>query len=137
MNTEKFLWDLQDMYGPFPTEGMMRAVAGRISPLTDSQRGRLFEVYCRTVPGNYRPDLKNVLHCMELGNIKPLDKSKRCASCGYRWTSTQVECPVCSYMPDEGDPVQYHYEFVNECGRFDMQAIKESLARCPFVRGMA
>lgn len=134
MDTMGFLTEIQSLYGSFNTEGMMRAVAARISPLTDSQRDRLLDVYCRTIPGNWRPDLKCVMQCMESGNIRPPEKVKGCASCGHRWTSTQVECPVCCYTQDEGDPIQYHHEFVNDCGRFNRKAVQELLAGCTFLR---
>lgn len=134
MDTMGFITDIQSLYGNFNTEGMMRAVAARISPLTDSQRDKLFEVYIRTIPGNYRPDLKKVLDCMESGGLRPQDKVKVCPSCGHCWNSTQVECPACCYTPADGDPQQYHHEFVNDCGRFNRKAIQELLAGCTFLR---
>lgn len=129
MTTGQFILDIQNLYGDFPTQGMMKAVADRLAPLTDRQRSRLFEIYIRSIPGNYKPDLRNIMQCMEMGNISPAAKSKRCDSCGHRWTSTQVECPVCSYTPEEGDPKQYHYEFMHDCGRFDRKAARELIAQ--------
>lgn len=113
MTTQEFVNQLQDLYGPFTTDGMMVAVMKRISPLSDTQRDKLLETYVRTVPGTYKPDLKNVLDCMEKAGIRPEEKPKTCICCGSKWTSTQIECPTCYYSSDCGNPEVYRKEISN------------------------
>lgn len=123
MTTQEFVSQLQDLYGPFTSEGMKIAVMRRISVLSDSQRDRLFEAYIRNIPGTYKPDLKNVLDCMDRAGIKPQEKKRVCPSCGYSWSSTSSCCPSCCYSSDQGDPEAYHYEFTHGKGRFNREKI--------------
>lgn len=129
MTVVKFLSELQSIYGDFTSEGMQRAVFGRVSVLTDAQRDKLFDIYCRNIPGVYKPDLKNILQCMEIGGINPSEKKSVCPSCGYKWSGTAVACPNCCYTKEDGDPRQYNYEFMNDCGRFNRKAIQELMSK--------
>lgn len=134
MTVVKFLSELQSIYGDFTSEGMQKAVFSRVSALTDTQRGKLFDIYCRNIPGVYKPDLKNILQCMEIGGITPPEKKKVCPSCGYKWSSSSVECPNCCYTKEEGDPRQYNHEFVNDCGRFNRKAVQELLSNMHWMK---
>lgn len=127
MTTNEFMTSLIDLYGPFTSEGMAKAVITRIQPLADRQRDALFDVYIRTVPGNFKPDLKTVLECIEKAGIKT-EKQKVCPSCNYAWSSTSVDCPRCAYMPTDGDPKVYYKEWSEGYGRFNRMAINELMA---------
>ena len=129
MTTQEFVNQLQDLYGPFTTDGMMVAVMKRVSPLSDTQRDKLLETYVRTVPGTYKPDLKNVLDCMEKACIRVADKMKTCVSCGYQWNSTAVDCPTCGYHKSWGDPVEYQRELKEGMGKFNREVLAELLKR--------
>lgn len=132
MTVMAFITEIESMYGNFTSEGMKKAVASRISKLSESQLDKLFETYIRLIPGTYKPDLKNILDCMDKVGIKPEAKIKCCASCGHKWQSTMIECPCCSYTEAEGDPKQYYYEFINDCGRFNRKAVKQMLQEFAF-----
>lgn len=113
MTVGKFISEITAMYGEFTTEGMKKAVINRISALSDHNRDKLFDTYCRTIPGTFKPDLKNVLDCMDKAGIRPEEKPHTCICCGNTWTSTQIECPRCYYSRDCGDPEQYRKEMSN------------------------
>lgn len=127
MTTNEFITSLIDLYGPFTSEGMAKAVVTRIQPLADRQRDALFDVYIRTVPGNFKPDLKTILECIEKAGIKT-EKQKYCPACNYAWHGTMHECPRCAYMPSDGDPKVYHKEWSEGYGRFNRMAINELLS---------
>jgi hypothetical protein len=138
MTTQEFVNQLQDLYGPFTTDGMMVAVMKRVSPLSDTQRDKLLETYVRTVPGTYKPDLKNVLDCMEKACIRAADKMKTCISCGHKWSSTHFECPACGYTKDDGDPAKYRLEVLEGAGKFNREVLAKlfkSWNKVPVVRG--
>ena len=124
MTTNEFMISLIDLYGPFTSEGMAKAVIAKLQPLADRQRLKLFDVYIRTVPGNFKPDLKTILDCIDKAGIK-IEKQKTCPACHYAWTGTMYECPRCAYMHTDGDPADYYKEWSEGCGRFWRPKIDE------------
>lgn len=113
MTVIQFVVEIETMYGAFTTEGMKKAVMNRLRDFSEKQIDKLFETYIRTIHGTCKPDLKNVLDCMEKAGIRPEDKPKNCICCGNTWTSTQVECPRCSYSRECGNPETYRSEIQN------------------------
>ena len=127
MTTNEFIQNLTDLYGEFTSTGMAKAVITRIQPLADRQRDALFDVYVRTVPGNFKPDLKTILECIDKAGIRT-EKQKICPACNYAWSSTMYDCPRCAYIPSDGDPRIYYKEWSEGYGRFNRMAINELLA---------
>lgn len=113
MTVIQFVVEIETMYGAFTTEGMKKAVMNRLRDFSEKQIDKLFETYIRTIPGTYKPDLKNVLDCMEKAGIRPEEKPKTCICCGSKWTSTQIECPTCYYSSDCGNTEVYRKEISN------------------------
>ena len=113
MTASDFVCEIESLYGEFTSEGMKMAVLKKLTQISEKNISKLFDTYCRTIPGIYKPDLKNVLDCMEKACIKPEDKPKNCICCGNTWTSTQVECPRCGYSRECGNPETYRSEIQN------------------------
>jgi hypothetical protein len=113
MTSVQFVVEIENMYGAFTSEGMKKAVINKLSGLAENQIHKLFDTYCRTIPGTYKPDLKNVLDCMDKAGIRSDEKQRTCICCGNTWTSTQIECPRCYYSRDCGDPELYRKEIGN------------------------
>ena len=126
MTTPEFLTQITDLYGDFATTGMARAVANKLQQLSDRQRDRLFDVYIKTIPGNFKPDLKAVIECIEKAGIKQ-ENQRTCEACSYAWSSTSHDCPRCGYTKEDGDPVAYYHEWSEGYGRFNRMAIDEML----------
>lgn len=125
MTTQKYIQAIVSMYGDFATEGMGRAVVNKIQQLSDTQRQKLFDVYCRTVPGNFKPDIKTTLEAMDRAGIVPGEKSHSCSCCGYKWVGTSYICPICNYSESDGDPREYYNEWQYGRGRFNRQKLQE------------
>lgn len=121
MTTQEYIQNLVSMYGDFTTEGMGRAVVEKIKQLTDSQRQKLFETYCRIIPGNFKPDIKATLEAMDKAGIIPGESTRTCASCGNKWVGTSYCCPRCNYSKEDGDPIAYCNEWLNGTGRFNRE----------------
>mgnify|MGYP003293069644 CR=1 FL=1 len=139
MTGATFISEIISLYGEFTSEGMKRAVLARISELSDRQRDKLFDTYIRNIPGTYKPDLKNVLDCMDKAGIRPGEKVRTCEACGKSWSSTQMECPACGYTRECGDPDAYRREMLDGYGKFNKEVLRGLLLgmkdKCVWRRG--
>lgn len=126
MTTAELIQRITEMYGDFATPGMAKAVINKVQPLADRQRDKLYDTYTRTVPGNFKPDLKAIIDCMDKAGIK-VEKQRTCPACNYAWYGTMHECPRCAYTPTDGDPLAYYDEWANGKGRFNRIAIQDLL----------
>lgn len=126
MTTAEFIKGITELYGDFATPGMAKAVINKVQPLADRQRDKLYDTYTRTVPGNFKPDLKAIIECMDKAGIK-VETQRTCPACNYAWSSTSIDCPRCAYMPEDGDPLAYYDEWSEGYGRFNRMAIDEML----------
>lgn len=135
MSVQDFIHRLVEVYGDFVTEGMAKEVARIINKLAPRQREKLMETYLKLVPGNFRPDVKNIMFCMEQAGIRPCEIQKECPACSMRWASTAIECPRCGYDKNmDGDPLQYNKEWSTGTGRFTQVNINRLLENMQFIR---
>lgn len=135
MRVEEFINKLVFVYGDFYTEGMAREVANIVSKLNPKQREKLMTVYLRQVPGNFRPDVKNINYCIELAGINPNEREHRCRACNNVWTYNDTMCPRCGFdMNSSEDPAVYHYEWETQTGRFCKEDIQEIINNMKFRR---
>ena len=129
MTASDFVCEIESLYGEFTSEGMKMAVLKKLTQISEKNISKLFDTYCRTIPGIYKPDLKNVLDCMEKACIKQDEYVKQCLSCGHKWTSTQVSCPYCGYDKTCGDPEEYKRDIESGIGQFNREAFAEFLKK--------
>lgn len=100
MTAKDFVIKIINLYGDFKSKGMADEFYATVSKYSDSQRDSLYQMYIKKIPGNYTPDLRSLLECIDCLSLKVEKPTKVCVCCGWNIGFNTDVCEHCGYSPE-------------------------------------
>lgn len=100
MTAKDFVIKIINLYGDFKSKGMADEFFNTVSKFNDSQRDSLYQIYIKKIPGNYTPDLRSLLECIDSLGLKVEKQVNYCKCCGMNIEQNNY-CNSCGYSDDK------------------------------------